>query len=175
MRICLFSSTWVLNMSTHCFPHQSIEILNRTVRVIPLLWHSELSSGASCFHLWSRWWLTALQDLCGDWRTFQKNSHLCNSQPSGSLWELGQMKPLLNKWYMTAHLEFAKRHLKDPQAMIIKIYYCSWPECQMWCLEEFRHSSSPGQYCPYRLGDYGLHYGNQFQKNSNKKSQDCKH
>ncbi len=56
----------------------------------------------------------------------------------------------LSKRHMTAHLEFAKRHLKDCQTMRNKILWSVetkielWPEWQASCLEE-----EPGQCHPY--------------------------
>jgi hypothetical protein len=52
----------------------------------------------------------ALQFLCGDGRTFQKDNHLCSSPPIRT--SLARWKPLLSKRHMTARLELAKRHLK---------------------------------------------------------------
>jgi hypothetical protein len=51
---------------------------------------------------------------------------------------------------MTAHLEFAKRHLKDSQTMRNKIIWSDETKIELTSrLEETRHSSSPGQYHPY--------------------------
>ena len=44
---------------------------------------------------------------------------------SGLYGRVLRQKPLLSKRHMTAHLEFAKRHLKDSQTMRSKIL---WPD-----------------------------------------------
>jgi hypothetical protein len=44
---------------------------------------------------------------------------------SGLYGRVARRKPLLRKRHMTAHLEFAKRHLKDSQTMRNKIEFCN--------------------------------------------------
>jgi hypothetical protein len=55
---------------------------------------------------------------------------------SGHYFKVARRKPLLSKRHMTAHLEFAKRYLKDSQTMRNKIL---WSECQASHLEETWH------------------------------------
>ena len=57
--------------------------------------------------------------LCGDGRTFQKDNHLCSTPQSGLYGRVARWKPLLSKKHMTARLEFAKKHLKDSQTLIL--------------------------------------------------------
>uniref|UniRef100_A0AAZ3RTC3 Sleeping Beauty transposase HTH domain-containing protein n=1 Tax=Oncorhynchus tshawytscha TaxID=74940 RepID=A0AAZ3RTC3_ONCTS len=61
--------------------------------------------------------VTLSEFLCGDGIAFQKDKH----QQSGLYGRVARRKPLLSKRYMTAHLEFAKRHLNDSQTMRHKI------------------------------------------------------
>ena len=56
---------------------------------------------------------------------------------SGLYCRVARRKLLLSKRHMTAHLEFAKRHLKDSQTMRNKILWSD--ECQVSRLEETWH------------------------------------
>jgi hypothetical protein len=54
----------------------------------------------------------ALEFLCGDGRTFQKDNHLCSTTLQSGLCGRGtRWNPIRSKKYITARLEFAKRHL----------------------------------------------------------------
>src|SRR2546425_162899 len=48
-------------------------------------------------------------------------------------------KPLLGKWQMTTHLEFAKRDLKDSQTMINKIIWSDETNIELFCLNAKHH------------------------------------
>ena len=52
----------------------------------------------------------ALEFLCGDGRTFQKDNQLCSTPTIRTEWPDGSHS--VKKRHMTARLEFAKRHLK---------------------------------------------------------------
>jgi hypothetical protein len=61
---------------------------------------------------------------------------------SGLYGRVARRKPLLSKRHMTAHLEFAKRHLKDSQTMKNKILWSDETKiklfglnCQASCVE----------------------------------------
>ena len=54
----------------------------------------------------------ALEFLCGDGRTFQKDNHLCSTHQSGLYDRVDRRKQLLSKRHMTACMLFAKSHLK---------------------------------------------------------------
>ncbi|XP_051553964.1 uncharacterized protein LOC127440906 [Myxocyprinus asiaticus] len=75
---------------------------------------------------------------------------------SGLYGRVARRKPLLSKRHMTAHLEFAKRHLKDSQIMRNKILWSDETKNELFGLNGKRHvwrkpghRSSPGQYHPY--------------------------
>ncbi|KAK3574637.1 hypothetical protein QTP86_011551 [Hemibagrus guttatus] len=76
--------------------------------------------------------------LYGERRTFQKNNHLC-STPPGLYGRLARQKPLLSKRHMTAHLEFAKRHLKDSQTMRNTILWSDATKIELFGLNGKHH------------------------------------
>ena len=52
---------------------------------------------------------------------------------------VARQKPLLGKRHMTAHLEFAKRHLKDSQTMRNKILWSDETKIEFFGLNTKRH------------------------------------
>ncbi|KAK3545509.1 hypothetical protein QTP70_007767 [Hemibagrus guttatus] len=58
---------------------------------------------------------------------------------SGLYGRVTRYKPLLSKRHMTAHLEFAKRHLKDSQAMRNKILWSDETNIELFGLNGKRH------------------------------------
>uniref|UniRef100_A0AAZ3REL4 Transposase Tc1-like domain-containing protein n=1 Tax=Oncorhynchus tshawytscha TaxID=74940 RepID=A0AAZ3REL4_ONCTS len=58
---------------------------------------------------------------------------------SGFYGRVARRKPLLSKRHMTAHLEFAKRHLKDSQTMRIKIIWSDETKIELFGLNAKRH------------------------------------
>ncbi len=53
--------------------------------------------------------------ICGDRRTLQKDKHHCNTPSIWALWQCGKNQSSLQCRHKKTHLEFAKKHLKDPQ------------------------------------------------------------
>jgi hypothetical protein len=58
---------------------------------------------------------------------------------SGLYGRVARRKPLLSKRHMTAHLEFAKRHLKDSQTMRNKILWSDETKIELFGLNAKRH------------------------------------
>jgi hypothetical protein len=58
---------------------------------------------------------------------------------SGLYGRVARQKPLLSKRHMTAHLEFAKRHLKDSQTMRNKICWSDDTKTELFGLNAKRH------------------------------------
>lgn len=51
-----------------------------------------------------------------------------------------RQKPLLSKMHMTAHLEFAKRHLKESQIIRNKILWSDEAKIKLFGLDAERHA-----------------------------------
>ncbi len=92
---------------------------------------------------WLEWWPTTWWSLylssmiiCGDRRNLQKDKHHCNTPPIWALWRCGQTQSSLQWRHMKTHLEFAKKHLKDPQTVRKKILWSDEPQFQASCLKE---------------------------------------
>ena len=58
---------------------------------------------------------------------------------SGPYGRVTRLKPLLSKRHMTAHLEFAKRHLKDSQTMRNNILWSDETKIELFGLTAKRH------------------------------------
>ncbi len=73
--------------------------------------------------------------ICADWRNLQKDKHHCNTPLIWALWRCQtQSSP---QWrHMKTHLEFAEKHLKDPQTLRNKILWSDEPQFQASCLKE---------------------------------------
>ena len=56
---------------------------------------------------------------------------------------VARQKPLLRKRYMTARLEFAKRHVKDSESMSQKSLWSDEMKIELFGIAENGHSSSP--------------------------------
>ncbi len=74
--------------------------------------------------------------ICGDRRNLQKDKHHCNTPPIWALWRCGKAQSSLQWRHMKTHLEFAKKHLKDPQTVRKKILWKDEPQFQASCLKE---------------------------------------
>ncbi|KAG2469857.1 TCB1 transposase, partial [Polypterus senegalus] len=78
-------------------------------------------------------------------RGVTKNPMVTLSQPINHLNQLGlygrvaRQKPLLSKRHMEAHLEFAKRHLKDSQTMRNKILWSDETKIELFGVNARRH------------------------------------
>jgi hypothetical protein len=90
--------------------------------------------------------LTELQSATVDMREPARRTTIATAlHQSGFYGRVARRKPLLSKRHITAHLPFAKRHLKDSQTMRNKILWSDetkmelWPECQVSHLEETLH------------------------------------
>ncbi|KAL1022403.1 hypothetical protein UPYG_G00026440 [Umbra pygmaea] len=88
------------------------------------------------------------------WREPSRRTTIYAALQSGLYGRVARRKPLLSKRHICAHLEFAKRQLKDSQTTNkilwsdetkIELYGLNW---QASCLKKTRHRSSPGQYHP---------------------------
>ncbi|KAK3556624.1 hypothetical protein QTP70_010818 [Hemibagrus guttatus] len=77
--------------------------------------------------------------LCAERRTFQKKTISAALHQSGLYGRVAKWKPLLSKRHMTAHLEFAKRHLKDSQTMRNKILWSDATKIEHFGLNGKRH------------------------------------
>ena len=62
------------------------------------------------------------------------DNHLCSTPPNQA-----SMKPLFSKRHMTAHLEFAKRHLKDSQTIKNKILWSDETKIELFGLNAKHH------------------------------------
>ena len=82
--------------------------------------------------------LTELQSSYVGGRTFQKDNHRWSTQ-TGLYGRVARQKPLLSKRNMTAHLEFAKRHLKDCHTMRNKILWSDETKIELFGLNAKRH------------------------------------
>uniref|UniRef100_A0AAZ3S2C6 Cytidine and dCMP deaminase domain-containing protein 1 n=1 Tax=Oncorhynchus tshawytscha TaxID=74940 RepID=A0AAZ3S2C6_ONCTS len=58
---------------------------------------------------------------------------------SGLYGRVARRKPLLSKWHMTAHLEFAKRHLKDSQTIRNQIFWSDKTKIELFGLNTKHH------------------------------------
>ncbi len=68
-------------------------------------------------------------------RNLKKDKH-CNTPPIWALWRCGQTQSS-PQWRQTeTHLEFTKKHLKDPQTLKNKIIWFDEPQFQASCLTE---------------------------------------
>ncbi len=65
--------------------------------------------------------------IYADGRNLQKVKHHCNTPPSCALWRCGQTQSSSQWRHMKTHLEFAKKHLKDPQTVRNKIPWFDEP------------------------------------------------
>ncbi len=74
--------------------------------------------------------------ICGGGRNLQKDKHHCNTPPIWALWQCDQTQSSLQLRNMKTHLEFAKKHLKDPQTLRNKILWSDEPQYQASCLKE---------------------------------------
>ena len=76
------------------------------------------------------------------------------SYQSGIYGRVARRKPLLSKRHMTAHLEFAKRHLKDSKTMRNKIIWSDETKIQLFGLNAKRHIwRKPGTIPMVKHGD----------------------
>ncbi len=97
--------------------------------------------------------------ICGDMRNLQKNKHHCNTPSIWALCWCGQMQSSSQWRHMKTHLEFSKKHLKDPQTLRNEILWFDEPQFQASCLKETRHWSSPAEYYPKSKGSSLMLWG----------------
>ncbi len=86
--------------------------------------------------------------ICGDRRNLQKDKHHCNTPSIWALWRCGKTQSSLQCRHMKTHLEFAKKHLRDPQTVRNNILWSDEPQFQASCLKETRYCSSHAEYIP---------------------------
>jgi hypothetical protein len=75
--------------------------------------------------------------LCGE--PFRRTTISAALHQSGLYGKVARWKPLLSKMHMTAHLEFAKRHLKDSQTMRNKILWSDETKIELFGLNAKCH------------------------------------
>ncbi len=71
--------------------------------------------------------------VCGDRRNLQKDKHHCNTPSIWALCWCGQTQSSPQWRHMKTHLEFAQKHLKDPQTAINEIFWFDEPQFQASC------------------------------------------
>ncbi len=74
--------------------------------------------------------------ICGDRRNLQKDKHHCNTPSIWALWRCGKTQSSPQWRHMKTHLEFAEKHLKDPQTVRHNIIWSDEPQFQTSCLKE---------------------------------------
>ncbi len=74
--------------------------------------------------------------ICGERRNLQKDKHHCNTPPIWALWRCRQPQSSAQWRHMKTHLDFAEKHLKDPQTVRNKILLSDEPQFQTSCLKE---------------------------------------
>ncbi len=74
--------------------------------------------------------------IYADGRNLQKDKNHCNTPPIRSLWLCSQTQSSPQWRHMKTHLEFAEKHLKDPQTLRNKIIWFDEPQFQASCLKE---------------------------------------
>ncbi len=74
--------------------------------------------------------------ICGERRNLQKDKHHCNTPPIWALCWCGQTQSSPQWRHMKTHLEFAKKHPKDPQTLRNEILWSDEPQFQTSCLKE---------------------------------------
>ncbi len=82
------------------------------------------------------------------WRNLQKDKHHCNTPSIWALWQCSKIQSSLQCRHMKTHLEFAKKHLMDPQTVRNNILWFDEPQFQASCLKETRLCSSPAENHP---------------------------
>ena len=84
--------------------------------------------------------LTELQSSSVEMREPSRRTTISAAlQKSGLNGRVARRKPLLSKRHMTAHLEFAKRHLKESQTMTNKIFWSDETKIELFDLNAKRH------------------------------------
>ena len=83
--------------------------------------------------------LTGLQRSSVKKRESSRRTTISAALQSGLYGRVARLKPLLSKRHMTAHLEFAKRHLKDSQTMRNKIVWSDETKIDLFGLNAKHH------------------------------------
>ncbi len=101
--------------------------------------------------LWLEWW-RRINSSWAQWSYMQKGEIYRRTNITATLHRsgfYGGVVKLFPQWRQKkTHLEFTKKHLKDPQTEINYIIWSDEPPFKASCLNESRHCSSHAEYHP---------------------------